>query len=264
MPVDLVQLSPIRNPLGFEIYSGGSSTYDSLQIVDHRHQHSIISVVLEGEVAFNGWNIQPGEFMYHPARLPFSEISDRPGWHLWMEFSLEVVKLSNRPAKGTILDLTEYKQTFESLAQMRKPGSLHEESVHSSFFFRLLAKLDGLPDRVERKPQIELAIREMELNYSKPLSRESLAELVGFHPNAFDRSFKRSEGVPPMEYLRQIRLDAFKKLLRETDLTIEDISIRCGLTSAAYASRFFKQFTCMNPTDYRKGVKKTRVGYYIE
>jgi AraC-like DNA-binding protein len=264
MPTDLVQLTPLRTQFGFEIYNGASSTYESLKIIDHSHQNPIISVVLQGEVDFNGWKIVPGEFMYHPARLPFSEINHLSGWHLWMEFSLDTIKISNRPAKGKILNIEEYKQSFESLSRFKTLEGFHTEAALSSTFYRLFANLIDFPRDMNRPPHVERSIQQMESNYDQPLSRESLADLVGFHPNAFDRAFKQSEGIPPMEYLRQIRLGAFKKLLLDTNLTLEEISLRCGLSSAAYASRFFKQITGLNPTEYRKGVKKTRVGYYSE
>lgn len=58
-------------------------------------------------------------------------------------------------------------------------------------------------------------------------------------------------GMPPGEYIRLIRLNHAKKLLRQTDLTITEIAYQCGFSSQSLFSRTFSAKEGVSPSVYR-------------
>ena len=70
--------------------------------------------------------------------------------------------------------------------------------------------------------------------------------------------FKELLGHSPGQELRRARLDRVKKLLRETNLTLEEISEATGFSSANTLCDQFKKWTRTTPGAYRK--EKQQVG----
>jgi transcriptional regulator GlxA family with amidase domain len=72
------------------------------------------------------------------------------------------------------------------------------------------------------------------------ISRDALAQICRMHPGTFQRLFKSKFGVTPMELVRRFRLLSARKLLENSDHTLEWITEQCGLSDAAHLSRLFK------------------------
>lgn len=66
------------------------------------------------------------------------------------------------------------------------------------------------------------------------------------------RIFKELTGSTFCEYLKQQRLRRGRLLLTSTDMTIEEISSKCGFQSSAYFSTVFKAEIGLTPSAFRK------------
>ena len=66
------------------------------------------------------------------------------------------------------------------------------------------------------------------------------------------RIFKESIGVSFVSYLNTIRIKAACELLRESDLFLSEIAIRCGFNSTPYFCKVFKDEKGLSPSEYRK------------
>lgn len=64
--------------------------------------------------------------------------------------------------------------------------------------------------------------------------------------------FKQQYGVPPIQYLNQLRAGQAKKMLAETDVSIIDIAGDIGFDSLPAFHRFFKKQTGITPKEYRR------------
>lgn len=62
-------------------------------------------------------------------------------------------------------------------------------------------------------------------------------------------------GLPPIGYLTNWRLMKARRLLRETDLGIDEIARRCGYQSLPSFTRRFKAVFHLGPGAFRRGVK---------
>ena len=79
-----------------------------------------------------------------------------------------------------------------------------------------------------------------------------LAEQAGMSEFHFNRLFKRATGVPPSQYHIKLRMDAARRLLRETKKSVITIAIEVGYSNPSHFARFFRKEAGLSPTDYRR------------
>ncbi len=95
------------------------------------------------------------------------------------------------------------------------------------------------------------AITVMLDNPGKPHNVQSLAEIAGMSRTAFAEQFKSLTGRTPIDFLREVRLRQAVRLLTATNLPIKTIAARVGFGSRSYFSKAFKQFSGVDPANYR-------------
>lgn len=79
-----------------------------------------------------------------------------------------------------------------------------------------------------------------------------LAEQAGMSEFHFNRLFKRATGMPPSQYLIKLRLDAARRLLRETKQSVITIANHVGYSNPSHFAQLFRKETGLAPTDYRR------------
>lgn len=79
-----------------------------------------------------------------------------------------------------------------------------------------------------------------------------LADQVGMSAFHFNRLFKRATGVPPSQYLIRLRIDAARRLLRETGRSVIEIGNEVGYGNPSHFARLFRKETGLSPSDYRR------------
>jgi len=87
------------------------------------------------------------------------------------------------------------------------------------------------------------------------LSRNRLAEIVYLHPDYLARLFKKETGVPLGSYVIQARVEAAKRLLETTNLSVYAVADKVGYANYSYFSKLFKQGTGMSPNEYKRVAK---------
>lgn len=102
---------------------------------------------------------------------------------------------------------------------------------------------------IELAENIELFIKE---NYAEPITNASLSNVFHFHENYLIRCMKQVFQCTPLEYLANYRLEKASSYLIKTNLSVHDISIKCGYQSPAYFSLCFKRKFLTSPLLYRK------------
>ena len=92
----------------------------------------------------------------------------------------------------------------------------------------------------------------IEKNYaSQDTCLTTVAEEVHLSPNHFSTIFSQECGITFIEFLTNVRVEAAKKLLKETDMKGSDIAYECGFGDPHYFSFIFKKTTGMSPREYR-------------
>ena len=88
-----------------------------------------------------------------------------------------------------------------------------------------------------------------------PLSVDGLAAHLGVSPRTPARRFAGQFGTTPGAWLLSRRVTAARTLLEETDLPVEAIAARVGLTSAVNLRRRFRDQVGTTPGAYRRAFR---------
>jgi AraC family carnitine catabolism transcriptional activator len=90
----------------------------------------------------------------------------------------------------------------------------------------------------------------MEDHLEAPLALEHLAESVGISLRQLERLFRTQLDAAPAGFYRGLRLDRARHLLRQTDLSVTEIAMATGFSSASTLSRrYHEQFGCPPSAD---------------
>lgn len=72
----------------------------------------------------------------------------------------------------------------------------------------------------------------------------------------FNDKFKELYHMTPLQYLKKLKLDYSKELLKNTDLKISEVASIVGYDNELYFSRLFKKEFDINASKYRKKVRE--------
>ena len=64
--------------------------------------------------------------------------------------------------------------------------------------------------------------------------------------------FKKETGQTFINYLNNYKIEKSKNLLKNTNMTLLDISLEVGFNNQSYYSTIFKKYTNMTPLEYRE------------
>ena len=81
---------------------------------------------------------------------------------------------------------------------------------------------------------------------------ERLAAQAGLSKFHFHRLFREATGVSPAKYQLNARMNAARRLLRETKQSIATISVDLGFSTASHFAQVFRRETSMRPSEYRR------------
>jgi len=112
-----------------------------------------------------------------------------------------------------------------------------------------IAWLDAVTDE-----QLARALDAMHEHPERHHSVESLAGVAGMSRSAFGERFTRAFDRSPMDYLREVRLQRGARLLKTTDLGVEQIARKVGFASRSHFSQAFADLYGRPPADYRADV----------
>jgi AraC family transcriptional activator FtrA len=93
------------------------------------------------------------------------------------------------------------------------------------------------------------------VNLGRPLTVEDMAARSGLSQRTLSRHFTDQLGVSPGRWLLDRRIVSTRALLEETDLPVETIAQRVGLSSAVNLRRRFHTALNTTPTAYRRSFR---------
>ncbi|GAA3209956.1 GlxA family transcriptional regulator [Dactylosporangium siamense] len=92
-------------------------------------------------------------------------------------------------------------------------------------------------------------------NLGRPISLTDLAARSGMSPRTLNRHFHEQLGISPGRWLLDRRIASTRAMLEETDLPVETIAERVGLSSAVNLRRRFRAAVNTTPAEYRRAFR---------
>ena len=92
-------------------------------------------------------------------------------------------------------------------------------------------------------------------NLGGELTLSALASKCFYNPSYFSRAFKERFGVSLVEYIGRKRVDLAMKLLRESELSVDEISERAGFADRRNLYHAFSKYAGAPPSEFREGRK---------
>lgn len=222
-----------------------------------------------GEVEYGGevHQLTAGDCVWIDCRQPYCHrsSSDRLWTLEWVHFygkSVEAVyeKYLERGGKNVFHTekMTGYTHLLEAVQVMADSEDYIRDMRINEYLQKLLTLLmeetyRPVQESSSAKQENIQKVRDyLEAHYEERITLEGLAKQFYINKFYLTKLFKQTYGVTVNSYLMQIRITRAKQLLRFTDLSIELIGEKCGISDPNYFSRAFKKMEGLTPGRYRR------------
>ena len=106
---------------------------------------------------------------------------------------------------------------------------------------------------------IDRALAYIHIHFRDKLSIEDCAAAAGLSSGYFSRFFKAKMKISFRLYVRKVRMAEGRRLLMETDLSVMEVSFRCGIEEIRTFNRQFKEIYRCTPTQFRRSIKSGQI-----
>lgn len=146
-------------------------------------------------------------------------------------------------SKGMVRLLKIEAKVYEILSLHIQEHDLASKGIQlpTSLLKRELKIIKGLTKKINDEPSYNYSLEQ--LSYESGLSQVKLQE-----------GFKFLYNRTVTEYIRHVRLETSRELIRTTDLNISQIVYTIGFTSRSYFSKIFREKYGITPFEYKKQV----------
>ena len=102
----------------------------------------------------------------------------------------------------------------------------------------------------------------IEFNLEKQFTIEWLSREYSTNRTTLMADFKRVTGMTINEFVLEKRIDLSKQILAFTNISIEELALKCGFSSQSYFTRAFKKKTGLSPMKFRKQAVEKRISEF--
>ena len=220
---------------------------------------TVFEYVLEGsgEIMINGkWcSVSTGQIyvLRSGEEHRYRACSDNPYKKMWINYVSDYLPqmLDSYGIKSGIYRSENAKAYFEQLIELTKSTSV-SSNTHLTVADCVHKIVHSLAIEATAEKSDEYRIREA-LNASvyDKLNLTDLATKLHISKSNVIRVFKKSYGVTPYEYLLTLKIATAKLLLKDTKMTVKEISDKLHISDEHYFSSLFLSRVGMRPKDYR-------------
>jgi AraC family transcriptional regulator len=89
-------------------------------------------------------------------------------------------------------------------------------------------------------------------HFDEEFSLDELAAKTSLSKFHFHRLFKAATGVSPSRYHLDLRMNAARRILRETKHSVISVALEVGYTNPSHFAQLFRRETGLSPSDYRR------------
>lgn len=117
------------------------------------------------------------------------------------------------------------------------------------------APAEAAPGEPAEAVTVRAAVRYICANLDRPICVDQIARLVGTHEKKLSRAFRERLGLTVHAFIREERSRMSRKLLAETEMSIQDIAEQVGFQNAGNFTTAFRERFDMTPSAFRNSLK---------
>ena len=154
----------------------------------------------------------------------------------------------------TVMDRNYVRSCFSRITDTFRSGGQPSEALVNKYITNILTEFfeSGSGDSiVASSHKFEAVCNYINANLDRKISNEELSGMVNMSPFHFIRTFKKEIGFTPHEFIQRSRINSARFFLQATNMSLTDITYRCGFANEAAFSNSFKAFTGMTPLQCR-------------
>lgn len=221
-----------------------------------------------GELRVNDevYIIKENEGMFLTPHVPHEYYPVTSEWQVcWVSFNgsvIDDIMLSLQFINSGKIVLTNAESLYRILQElMDQLEENHTSSTMqcSELLYSVILKLrqDSVyiesKSRLQQITQLNPVLRYIEEYYHQPLTLEVLAQQLNVTEQYTCLLFQQSLGIRPFEYVTRVRIQKAKKLLlKNNQISVQDIARQVGYEHPSYFIKRFKEQENVTPTIFRK------------
>lgn len=211
------------------------------------------------------YKVRANQFFILPPNRPhtYGADKDNPWTIYWIHFTgihaaiyseNSQVPMDIRPALNS--RISERQHVFEEIfSTLERSTELESLRYASSLLHYYLASMRYLrlyrPEATTSPSLIDAVKHYMQENIERHLTLEQIAQYTGYSPSHFSSLFRKATSESPLAYLNRLKIEHACLLLKTTDMRINQICHKVGISDNYYFSRLFKQHTGISPKQFR-------------
>jgi len=203
----------------------------------------------------------PGEFVICPPGVVLRRQALEKIVFYFIQFRWKPREPSFWQGKHSLPDHARLESTLSHLARTPVYPSGEDKPWVDHLLLDLLMQSFHESRRVKATPptptdrQMLRAAGMLESSLGEPVPLGQLASEMRMSVFQFSRRFKAALGLSPSAYRTKLRMSAARRLLLETDRSLEEIAGACGYENAFYFSRVFHAENGMPPSRFRRDLR---------
>lgn len=160
--------------------------------------------------------------------------------------------------RGTTSDqkLLLQKLNQASALQHKTDVEFQTRNLFSEIWLLLLNEIRVQPSHTvnfQSQERLQNMLAFIHQHYEDRLTLPEIAAAASVSTRECIRCFRNTINRTPVEYLMEYRMNMARKYLKETEMSVTDISLHCGFSSNAYFGKIFREKFGMTPLQYRNG-----------
>ena len=142
-------------------------------------------------------------------------------------------------------------QTFDLFNQTMKINTEHEaKCLLRDFCHQYMEKINK--QKSDRSSIIlDQLIVYINMHYAENLTLDQLSSVCYLSPSYISKVFKKHLDTHFIDYVSSVRIKVAKRLMKNPELSMKEISSEIGYVDPNYFTRVFKKYEGMTPSEYR-------------
>lgn len=248
----------------------GSAKYSGdWHSVPHTHSYAELFYVMGGtghiQVDQELYPISTGQLVILNPNIVHTEVSRNASPLEYLVLGIEGLELTapaGEESRFKILsnqDLESITSCMTSIlweSRQELPGA---DKICQAYTEILVTRLNRRPDVAVSDPspasannQCVAVRRYIDAHFKEPLTLDMLAGIAHINKYYLAHCFKEEFGISPINYQLERRIEEGCYLLRQTDLSLAQISGILGFSSSSYFSQIFRKSKGASPSDFRR------------